>query len=374
MSRRRWLQSGALASLALPFSSWTSSSPQVGQAWDYGDPNMIRLHANENPYGPSEKAKLAIVEALSLGNRYQHDLRDRLKKAIADREGLKPENVLIGAGSMEILRHVGTHFGMKKGRVLSADMTYRTLPRYVEHLGGVWQKVPLDSEHRYDLEGMEKALSEAVDLIYVVNPNNPTGTTLATDQLKAFCKQNASQHHMMIDEAYIEYLPGGTQHTMAGLVRDYPQLMVSRTFSKFYGLAGMRVGYLLGHQDLIATMREHSTYELSVSASSMAAALATLEDTAFHELTKAKNDEGNAKFSARLREWGIPYAPSHTSFVLFQIDEFIKGGADLGQSFEDAGIVCRPFPRNAPQWCRMTIGREAEMKQVVKVLEGLRLS
>ena len=372
LSRRQWLQSGALATLALPFGAWTPNRPRPLAPFEPEAAEPIRLNANENPYGPSEKAKLAIVEALSRGNRYQHALRDRLKQAIAEREGLGSENVLLGAGSLEILYHLGTHLGRQKAQILSADLTYRALPRYVEHLGGTWQKVVLDGDQRFDLEGMERALRDPVDLVYLVNPNNPTGTTLPTDQLRDFCKKQSPRQHLLIDEAYIEYLPNGTQQSMARLVRDHPQLMVSRTFSKFYGLAGMRIGYLLAHASTIEVLRRYSTYELSVSASSLAAALASLEDTNFQDLTRTQTAAANAQFCAQLRKWGIPHTPSQTSFVLFAVDPFIQGGADLGDAFEAAGIVCRPFPRDQSQWCRMTMGREEEMAAVVEVLRGLR--
>lgn len=371
-SRRNWLKSSALASLAIPFTGMAAMPRKINPNPFFKETQLIRLNANENPYGPSEKAKLAIVESLSLGNRYQIDLRGQVKAAIAQKEGLSPENVLLGAGSTEILGIVGVWAGSQKKTILSADRTFTMMMNYAERLGGKWQKIPLDSAHRFDLTAIKKALQKDTGLVYICNPNNPTSTMVKTTDLEDFCQSVSKSHPVFIDEAYIEYTPGDTKNSMVHLVKDNPNIFVARTFSKLYGLAGLRIGYALGHADRIRELKNyHSGHELSVSSSGLCAALVSLEDTDFLDFSRQKNEQTKQLFYKKLKAWDVPYADSVTSFVYFPVDKFISKGQDFGQAFLEDGINCRPFPKKAPKWCRMTMGTNQEMEKAMGVLEKL---
>lgn len=372
LSRRNWLKSSALASLAIPFTGMAAVPKNRSPNPFFHDTQLIRLNANENPYGPSEKAKLAIIESLSLGNRYQIDLREQLKAAIAKKEGLSPENVMLGAGSSEILGIVGVWAGAEKKTILSADRTFPIMMNLAENMGVNWQKTPLDKAHRFDLAAIKKAIRKDTGLVYICNPNNPTSTMLKKEELSNFCQSVSKSHPVFVDEAYIEYTPSGTQNSMAYLIKDNPNIFVARTFSKLYGLAGMRIGYALGHVDRISELKKyHSGYEISISSSGLSAALASLGDDDFLDFSLKKNEETKQLFYKKLKTWDVPYADSVTSFVYFPVDKFISKGQDFGQAFFDHQINCRPFPKEAPKWCRMTMGTTAEMEKALTVLEQL---
>lgn len=364
-SRRQWIRNGILAASALPFTPIASFAQKNIVVFAHTE--VIELNANENPYGPSEKARLAIIDSLHRGNRYPMEWRAELKAAIAVKEGVEPENVLLGAGSSEILGIIALRYGRAGGNIVAADRTFPILMQNAEQLGTTWKKVPLDTAHRHDMRAMEKAVDSDTRLLYFCNPNNPTGTVVKKEELVDFCKKMTSRVPVLVDEAYIEYTIGGTQNSVATHVANNPNLMVARTFSKLYGLAGMRIGYLLAHADTIADLKKyHSSFEMSVSSAGMQAALASLNDNLFIKNSREKTNAAKTYFCQQLDKWDVAYADSTTSFVYFPVAKFYQKG-HLGNALQAAKIDCRPQPK----WCRMTIGTMAEMQQVVRVMEQL---
>jgi len=243
ISRRAWLQRSAMAAAVLPISRWYPSSDDFLHV-QRTDPGKIRLNSNENPYGPSDVARKAIIDSLMEANRYPWEYINILKEEIAVLEGYPSDHILITAGSTELLGLAGLTFGINGGEILACHPTFDVLPAYAAKIGCTWARTPLTENHQYDLGALSNAASLNTKLIFICNPNNPTGLELPYDDLKYFCEFHAMKYPVYIDEAYIELSPNGRKNSMAGLVEKLPYLIVGRTFSKVHGLAGMRVGYL----------------------------------------------------------------------------------------------------------------------------------
>ena len=220
----------------------------------------LRLVANENPYGPSESAKQAMMAAMSDG--WMYDIEDVgvLTRLIADREGLKPENVIITEGSGELLKIAGLAYGSGGAEVVSAKPTFTQLQDYAERNGGHVVYVELDKDMRHDLGAMEGRITNRTGLVYVCNPNNPTGTVMASpDKLRSFIGTVSGRAMLLIDEAYIDLCDEPAKQSMVDQVRAGKNAIIARTFSKVHGMAGLRVGYGLARPDIIQRLSELRT-------------------------------------------------------------------------------------------------------------------
>ena len=204
----------------------------------FGD-RPVRLTSNENPYGFSPKAKQAILDYVELGNQYANGEKvTKLEKMIADREGLKSENVILGSGSGEVLCMAGVAYGWQDGEIITPDLTFPMIFRYAENFGAKIQEVPLNEKYKHDLEAMEKRVSGKTSLVYVCNPNNLRGTILPQKSVRDFCEEVSNKTTVFVDEAYLEYTDDYPGNSMVELVKQDKDVIVSRTFSKIYGMAG----------------------------------------------------------------------------------------------------------------------------------------
>lgn len=260
-NRRQWLaQSGlALAGLSL----WGKQSLARGFGNNNDSPyrlpgNVIKLSSNENPYGPSPKARTAMAEAVALSNRYPWDITTVLREKIASINQLKKENVLIGAGSSEILGLAAQLAALEKGNAVAADPTFRIWWTAAEKNGLQILKVPLNTDKKHDLQAMFSTINNQTRLIYLCNPNNPTGTVVDSNLLKSFIEEVSSKCLVLLDEAYIEYC---SEPSLCSMVSSNKKLVVARTFSKIYGMAGARIGYALAHPDLIQQLNKLQPWE-----------------------------------------------------------------------------------------------------------------
>lgn len=201
----------------------------------------VRLNSNENPYGPSDKARKAVIDILSEGNRYAFNELDDLKKTIAQKNGVDPSFVLLGAGSGELLVQTGIAFGINGGRVLSCYPTFTLLMSYAEQMGATWDRVDLNEKLEYNYQALLAAIKPDTKLVFFCNPNNPTGTFVNTDTVQSFCLEASKKTLVYADEAYLEFMEPAQQKSMVSLVQNNPNIVVSKTFSKIYGLAGLRI-------------------------------------------------------------------------------------------------------------------------------------
>lgn len=351
LDRRQWLKTAGLASTFSLFGGlqgWAAPAPTASRA-EMGAP--IRLSSNENPYGPSPKVRQAMTEAFDTACRYPYAYANALRERLAELHGLTPEHILITGGSTEGLKIAGLLYGMNGGEVIAAEPTFKALLTYTEEVGGYVNWVPCQEDLQHDLEGMARRVTNNTSLVFVCNPNNPTGTLLPAEAMRNFCETVSRRVPVFADEAYFEFIQDPRYPSMTSLVKEGYNVIVSRTFSKVYGLAGLRIGYLIARPDLINRLRDKRV--AFTNGLAIAAAKAALEDEAFYRLSLQKNEESRALICSTLDELGLRYLPSQANFVFFQsgMDISLLGGA----MYERGLIIGRPFPPLL-DWCRISTG------------------
>jgi histidinol-phosphate aminotransferase len=313
----------------------------------------VRLDSNENPHGPSPLARKAIMSSFDEACRYPGGRE--LVNLIADRENVTAEHIVLGCGSTEILCMTGVAYGLGRGEVIAADPTFQGLLRYAETVGAHVIRVPLADGMVHDLDEMERRMTGATRLVFVCNPNNPTATITAPDTLRDFCTSVGRRAVVFVDEAYVDLLANPQEHTMVELVRQGENVIVSRTFSKIHGLAGMRIGYAIARPDIINRLRQYGMGGPNVLG--LSAAVASLQDEEFQVFSRARMAEGRAALYELFDEVGYSYTPSFASFVFFRTGIPIR---DFQRAMRERGVlVARPFPPY-DDWCRVSIGLPAE--------------
>ncbi|MBK9103942.1 MAG: histidinol-phosphate aminotransferase family protein [Saprospiraceae bacterium] len=318
LSRRSWLQRSAMAAAILPVSRWYQPDSYISRSGSPFPASIIRLNSNENAYGPSQAARDAVMDSLNEANRYPRHFMASLREEIARRENLTPEHILLTAGSTELLGLVGLVYGLQGGEVVACNPTFDFMLIYTERLGCRWSRTPLTSTYQYDLQGLAKATGPDTKLIFICNPNNPTGIEIPNGELRAFCETQAKKYPVYVDEAYIELSPNGRESSMASLVDSNPNLIVGRTFSKVHGLAGLRIGYAIANPvtiDLLANF--HIGRGMTISSASANAAIACLKDAEFEAYSRRKIIEGREMVCKAFDNLGIEYMPSAANFVFF---------------------------------------------------------
>lgn len=381
MNRRHWLRSSALlasgvalAPALTPLEARTLRDTR-STLWERNlrfPPDFskmtVRLLANENPYGPSDKTKQAIMESVSMGNRYGHMDAMKLKKILAEKEGVSPEHIMLGPGSTDLLEKVAIVMCGKGGNIVSADPSYMAIMKTAMAVGTDWNPVPLTSDYAHDLDGMKEAANKKTKLVYVCNPNNPTGTLTNADKLRAFCAEMSTKVPVFVDEAYIEFLENGQASSMVDLVAQGKDIIISRTFSKIHGMAGLRVGYLVALPETLAPIRELVRSNMGLSLTSLRGALASVEDVAFQEKSRSLNTAAREYVCEELKKMEIPYIPSYTSFMMFPLQ--MAGETYLEQMF-DKGVGIRVFEIDEKPWCRVSMGTLEEMQTFISTLKGV---
>jgi len=327
-----------------------------------GDPKELkaRLFANENPFGPSANAKQAIDGALPQAYQYPFMFMRDIYQRISESYGLSPDQLLLAAGSTPLLLATALVSSQKPGsNVISGDPSYEDLPSRAVAVNAKWVKVPLTSEYKLDLDAMEKAIDANTSLVYICNPNNPTGTVLDPAKLKAFCERVSAKVPVFIDEAYIDYLPDPAGNTMMGLVKDGRNVIVSRTFSKLHGFAGLRVGYIFAQPDMVKKLELYTEGPMSISTTSLHAAYISFQDKEFLKGALEKTMASKNYLYDVLKKEGYDYIPSSTNFVLFPVKmdsrQFVE---EMGKR----GVGVRFWQFNSKEWCRVSIGRMDEMQ------------
>lgn len=321
--------------------------------------SMLRLIANENPYGPSPAARAAANAAVAKGWQYAMRETGELKKLIAAHEGVASENVMVSAGSMEALRIAAMAYGQHGGRVIAAIPTFPLLQNYARGLGCEVDEIALDDTMTHDLEGMASAVRDDTRLVYLCNPNNPTGTLLAGERVAEFVDAVTPRAPVLVDEAYLDL--GGAdfvaRHSAVSAVRAGKPVIITRTFSKLHGMAGLRVGYALAPPRIIARLEDLRATSLNLPG--VLAATASLEDAEFLAFSRARVRECMQITVNVLKELGRPYVPSYGNFVYFDTGgsarDFMAGMRGLGIL---TGTSYAPFP----SWARVSMGKVEDMR------------
>ncbi len=371
LNRRQWLRLSGMTGAATILGNFKGlASPEVssilGEQAPTGPQEVIRLSSNENPYGPSQKVRAAMTNAYDQVCRYPFAFQGDLIKMIANKFEVAEDQVLLTAGSTEGLRITGLTYGLNRGEIVAADPVFKALLTYAEQFGAYIHRVPLTEDLQHDLDAMEKRITMGTKLVFVCNPNNPTGTLLPPEQFARFCDSISHKSVVFSDEAYFDYITEPNYPSMVELVKKGMNVIVSRTFSKVYGLAGIRIGYLISRPDIIARLKKNIVAAPNMLA--IHAAKAAWQDEAFYQFSLNKNTEAKKMLCKTLEDLDLPYVNSHANFVFFKSGRQIEG---LIQDVMSQGVrIGRPFPP-LTNWCRVSTGTLEEMEKLDGALRAV---
>jgi histidinol-phosphate aminotransferase len=367
-NRRQWLKTaGAAGAFAFLGSAEALAHPGPALTDVLLPPQgPVRLSLNENPYGPSQKVKQAISDAFSDMYRYPYDLMPEVVGMLAQKHGVPADHIVLTVGSGEGLKAAGLAYGQHGNEIIAAQPTFLALMDYARVFGAYIHDVPLDKDLVHDLDAMERRITQRTSLIFVCNPNNPTGTILSAERMRDFCSRISERTVVFADEAYFDYINEPNYPSMVELVKQGMNVIVSRTFSKIYGMAGIRVGYLIARPDIAKRLRDHTMASVSIPA--LAAAKAALSDTDFRDFSLRKNAEALDIIYKTLDEMNLRYVRSHANFVFFDSKRNIQEVNTLMQ--EKGFLVGRPFPP-LNTWCRVSTGKTDDIKNFAKALKEL---
>ena len=371
LSRRNWLKTTSLGSgLALLGGAGILPSLSAEEIKKYNPRPMagpIRLGSNENPYGPSESMRKAMTSAFDMGCRYPWASNASLVKMLAEKEGVPEDHIVLVAGSTEGLKVAGITFG-KGGEIITCAPTFLSMMEYAELWGTEINWVPLTKDLDFDLDEIEKRVTHETRLVFLCNPNNPTGKLLPADRVMDFCETVSKRAVVFSDEAYYDYITEPNYPSMVELVKKGHDVVVSRTLSKVYGLAGIRMGYLIAKPELAKKLSDRVVANTNIMA--IEAGKAALADKDFYRFSLQKNAEAKAMIIQTLNELKLPYLESHANFVFFQAGRDIT---ELGKTMAQKGfIIGRPFPP-LNDWCRISTGTLEEIalyNQAIKEVLG----
>jgi len=364
-NRRNWLKQTSLGMVGLgmlPLEGFAMTTKENSREEE--TTSLIRLRSNENPYGPSAVARNAMSASIKVSNRYNWELLDELMEKIAQKHAVTAQNILLGAGSSEILNLVALYGSKKPGHLIIAETTYDYWTVTAENAGLKKIAIPLTTDKKQDLPAMLNAIDSDTKLLYLCNPNNPTGTLCDREALLNFITEATKRTTVLVDEAYLDFTD---QPSLAPLVTENKNLIIAKTFSKVYGLAGARIGYALAHPDTIKEISQlQFATNASVSVASASGALASLTDHQFVTDTISLNAAARKYTIEQLERLKIPCIPSHTNFVYFSLEKYSK---DFFEQLEKNHILGTKIYEEKGKWSRITIGTMNEMKQFIKALE-----
>lgn len=387
ISRRAWLKQSAVTAggivtgLALP--GTTTAAPAFGMQPYKGQYHLLekyhvapadmenlkaRLLANENPWGPSKKAVAAIAEAATKGNRYVYKSCLKMIEIVAQKEGVAPENILLAPGSTDVLEKVAFSLCRKGGNVISADPSYMSLVNTATSIGATWKNIPLRSDYAHDLTAMAGAVDADTKLVYICNPNNPTGTLTPIEEIRTFCLKVATNTPVFIDEAYLELLDNPDSQTAVGLVKEGYDVIISRTFSKIHGMAGLRIGYMIAKPERVKMIQELVRTEMGISITSLEGALASMKDTEFQLYTRTNNKKNREYVFEELTKARLNPIPSYTSFILFPIQMPVQ---EMMSKMLEKGVGIRGYDIHGKPYARVSMGTMDELKLFVKTLNQI---
>lgn len=345
----------------------------IARAYGFREDQVVKLASNENPLGMSPKAQMAMQEAARDLGRYPDGNGFDLKAALVARFGLQPEQITLGNGSNDILEMVAHAFlrpGTESVMSAHAFAVYALASQAVGARLVVVPAKPADLGH--DLEAMAKAVTPATTVVWLANPNNPTGSFIPGDQIHAFIRAMPASVLVVLDEAYTEYLPPEDRYPALDWVQEFPNLLVSRSFSKAYGLAGLRVGYGVA-STLVTDLLNRVRQPFNVNSLAQAAAAAALSDHEFLDRSYALNRAGITQLTKGLASFGIACQPSWGNFVLADLSQLPQPGQRSGQALFEAllaaGVITRPVQGyGLPAHLRISVGTRDENAALLRAM------
>ncbi|MBG88160.1 MAG: histidinol-phosphate transaminase [Verrucomicrobiales bacterium] len=335
---------------------------ELGMEFD----DVIKLASNENPLGPSPKAIAAMEKAIRQVHIYPDGNAFYLKNKLADKLGVEPENLILGNGSNEIIEFIG-HAVMEPGAdIVVSAYCFAIYPIMAKMLGANVITVP-DKDYGHDLPAMLKAITPQTRAIFVANPNNPTGTLARRDAVIQLANEIPDEVLLVMDEAYIEFLSHPVDFLPLVRREDKPNLILMRTFSKIFGLAGLRIGYGIGHPELIASL-EKIRQPFNANLVAQAGALAALGDNDHLANTRSNNEAGLNFLQTNFQKLGLEYIPSSANFVVVNVGD----GNGVFQKLQAKGVITRPMAGyKMPEWIRVSVGTPEENTRFLKALKEI---
>lgn len=368
-SRRLFLGASAAATAIGASGILTASAAQAAQAKTlYGPkPGVAKLNANENPFGPSPAALKAIAEASAQGGAYYaYPAAMKLLDMIAERHGITRKNISISAGSSPILSYAALA-ASDKGRILGPDLFWDTTSKAPQKQGAPEIiRIPNTAALDIDLDAMYAAIDDTVGMVHICNPNNPTGKVLDPVKLREFCIKASKKTLVLVDEAYNEIIDEPPKHSMIPLVKAGHNVIVARTFSKIYGLAGLRVGYMIASEANTQWINNYGMAGYTLNQAGLAAAIASYNDDAFITFSKDKIMQAKGMVMDAIKANGLTALPSSTNFIFVDLG---KGDADVFQAeMAKKDVLIRGTYRTYTNWSRVSMGKIPDVQRYVDAM------
>jgi histidinol-phosphate aminotransferase len=361
-SRRDWLKLTAALTAGMSF-----STDLLAESKRQLPAGMILLNSNENAYGPSANTLKAMMDAAQLSNRYPDDIMPLLKKELAAHWKTGPEHLLFGAGSSELLGQTVLLASRGKKNIVTPFPTFGSWFKIAELMGCTLKKIDVNAADKsINLDALLKAIDAETGMVYVCNPNNPTGTIIENQLLRNFVTECSKKTMVLVDEAYTEFenLP-----SLADMAISNPNIVVAKTFSKIYGLAGARFGYAIAHADTILKLGNLQAWPgVNVSAVTAMGALAALKDEAFVNDIRNKNKAAREMCYSLFKQMNLEYIPSAASFILFNINSI---GDRYTKEMQSKNIFVQYRDFWNGKWSRVSMGTLEEMKMYCDALKSI---
>lgn len=326
--------------------------------------SIIKLASNENPLGPSSKALAAVRDVLDELCRYPDGNGFALKQALSARFGVMPSQITLGNGSNDVLEVITRCFADQASEVVFSQYAFAVYPLVTQAIGATGVSVPA-KDYGHDLDAMASAVTERTKLVFVANPNNPTGTVHGAEAIEAFLDRIPARVLVVLDEAYCEYLEGEGYVDGLSLLERYPNLIVTRTFSKAWGLASLRAGYSVSSPE-IANILNRVRQPFNVDALALAAATAVLSDEQYLQRSREVNAQGMKQLEIAFDELGLDYIPSAGNFIAVDVGEQAE---EINQLLLEQGVIVRPIAGyGMPRHLRVSIGLPEENDRFIESL------
>jgi histidinol-phosphate aminotransferase len=361
--------------MSLPLSPFLKTLPvyqpgrpieEVARELNLPADSIIKVASNENPFGPSPLALAAMKKVLANLNLYPDGNAFYLKQKLAAKLGIEPINLILGNGSNEIIEFVSHALLAPGDDVVVSQFCFAIYPIVAKMFGANVIVVPAKN-HGHDLPAMLKAITPNTRIVFVANPNNPTGTLASREEVIQFVNDVPDDVLLVMDEAYIEFLDDAVDLVPLIRLGVRKNLILMRTFSKIYGLAGLRIGYGIGNPDLIAAL-EKTRQPFNINSLAQAAALAALDDDEHVRKTRANNFAGLEFFEKAFRDLKLEFVPSFANFILVRVGERQK----VFDAMQKQGVIVRPMcGYQLPEWIRISVGTPKENERCLKVLKSI---
>jgi len=339
---------------------------------ELGITNAIKLASNENPLGPSKIAIKAAQSVIGEVNYYPDGAGYKLSAALADKHGVSPACITLGNGSNDILELIGRAFLAPCNSAVYSEYSFAVYPLVVQSVGAearVAKALPFDHAsmpYGHDLVAIHQQISNTTRVVFIANPNNPTGTWFELDELHSFLSKVDDNVLIVLDEAYFEYMPDELKPDTTRLLNQYKNLVITRTFSKVYGLAGLRIGYSLSHPD-VADILNRVRQPFNTNMPAQAAALAAIDDSEHVLKSASLNALGLKQYASAFDGMGLNYIPSIANFIAVNLN---KDAMPVYDSLLKEGVIVRPVASyNMPQFLRITVGSNQQNERVLNALK-----